>query len=291
MVTTNNCRGIALHFAMVLFSTTCLAAERDVQFTSIDFTTDVIELHNFGVSDQPLDDWRFCSHSDDDGERLYTAPDGLDGVTIEAGTTLRLWLNNDGPNTSDDLNISDLGGFFASTLDQDAYSINLYWPNGGSLSFGVASDMVDHIQWNINGVDNTQADVRSGVAESAGLWTDQDLWISTTADTLRIELTDLTGGLLHSPANYNVIEPSPADFDGDGDVDSDDLNEWETAYNTDDGGDANDDGVTDGDDFLIWQQETAASVLSAASAIPEPGSLWLALVGTGLMIPRVRSQG
>ena len=290
MVTTGQCHSAFLFLAMISFGTFCFAAERDVQFTSVDFTIDVIELHNFGDTDQPMDDWRFCSHSDDDGERLYTAPNGLDGVTIEAGTSLRLWLNNDGPNTSDDLNISDLGGVFASTLDQDAYSINLYWPNGGSLGFGIADDMVDHIQWNIDGVDNSEADQRGGVAQMAGLWTDQNLWVSTTADTLRIELTDLTGGLLHSPANYAVIEPSPADFNSDGSVDGDDLSEWEAAYNVNADADANEDGVTDGQDFLIWQQEVGVSGLSSASAVPEPGGLWLALGAALLMINRPRSQ-
>lgn len=256
------------------------AAERDIQFRSVDFTTEIIELHNFGTTDQPLDGWRFCSHSDDDGEFRYTAIGGLNGVTIEAGTSLFIHVGNNGPQDSDNLDISQLGGLFASTLDQDAYSINLYWPNGGTLSFGQPLDMVDHIQWNIGGVDSGSADARSVVAENAGLWTDDVDWIATTAATTRIELTDLTGGLLHGPGNYNVVNPNPADFTGDGNVDGDDLAAWEFAYNVDDGADANGDGLSDGQDFLIWQVETAVAPLSGVSAIPEPATMILMLVGS-----------
>ena len=199
-------------------------------------------------------------------------------MTIEAGTSLFLWVNNDGPGGSDNLNISQLGGFFASTLDQDAYSIGLYWPNGGFLSFGVPADLVDHIQWNIDGVDNNQANARSSVAELAGLWSDQDDWISTTASTTRIELTDLTGGLLHDPNDYNVINPNPADFDGDGDVDAADLARWETFYGINANADGDGDGDSDGEDFLIWQREVVAP-LSAVAALPEPTSPSICLVG------------
>lgn len=286
--------GRSLFSLLLITIATCslntgLAAERDVQFTSIDFTTQIIELRNFGSTNQVLDGWRFCSHSDDDGERRYTAPAGLDGVTIEAGTSLFLHLDNNGPQDSDNLDINQMGGNFASTMDQDAYSINLYWPNGGSLSFGQSADMVDHIQWNIDGADNTQADVRGGVAETAGLWTDQDAWISTVANTLRIELTDPNGGLLHGPGDYNVINPSPADFTGDGSVNGADLDQWELSYNVDDGADANGDGLSDGQDFLIWQVASTGAPLSAATAVPEP-STFLLLMGSSSVCPLRRRQ-
>lgn len=277
----------SLAIAIAAFSIgSASAAERDVQFTSIDFTTEIIELHNFGSADQLLTGWRFCSHSDDDGEFRYTSPSGLNDVTIEAGTSLFIHVGNNGPQDSDNLDISQLGGAFASTLDQDAYSVNLYWPNGGSLSFGTAADMVDHLQWNINGDDSNSADARSTVAEMAGLWTDDIDWISTTASTSRIELNDPNGGLLHGPSDYNVIEPSLADFTGDGNVNADDLAQWELSYNVDDVADANGNGLSDGEDFLIWQVESSAAPLSAATAVPEPGTALL-LAG-GILVGALR---
>ena len=69
---------------------------------------------------------------------------------------------------------------------------------------------------------------------------------------------------------------SPADFDEDGFVDADDLATWAAAYGSTNAGDANDDNVTDGADFLVWQRQFTGS--AAASAIPEPAT---ALLGFG----------
>ena len=77
-----------------------------------------------------------------------------------------------------------------------------------------------------------------------------------------------------------------ADFDFDGDVDHDDLATWEAAYGQTAGGDADFNGVTNGDDFLLMQRQfTGANPLAAASAaVPEPSALSLlsaALVARG----------
>jgi hypothetical protein len=255
------------------------AAESDIQFSSIDFTTSVVELHNFGATDQLLDGWRLCSHSDDNGEFNYTSVSGLDDFTIEAGTSMFLWIDNNGPDDSNNIDIEDLAGNFASDLDQDAYSIGLYWPDGGSVQFGVSDDLADHLQWNLDGVDNSQADARSSLAETAGLWTDQDEWIATTVTTTRLELNDLTGGLLHGPDDYDVIEPNPADFDGDGNVNAADLAVWEASYNTNASADADNDGDSDGADFLIWQREFSGAPLASVSTVPEPHTALLLFLG------------
>lgn len=73
---------------------------------------------------------------------------------------------------------------------------------------------------------------------------------------------------------------SPADFDGDGDVDGDDLTQWQADYGVNGESDANDDGASDGQDFLIWQREhtgPGAVVSSPIMMVPEPTSLALLL--------------
>lgn len=70
---------------------------------------------------------------------------------------------------------------------------------------------------------------------------------------------------------------SPADFNEDGFVDATDLATWKAGFGVNDTGDANGDLVTDGSDFLVWQREFTGS--SAASAIPEPATLVVGLVG------------
>ena len=66
-----------------------------------------------------------------------------------------------------------------------------------------------------------------------------------------------------------------ADFDRDGIVDRDDLASWTGGVG---------DGDSDGNDFLVWQQQFGASSFvaaaqSAASAIPEPTGGLLAIFG------------
>ena len=86
-----------------------------------------------------------------------------------------------------------------------------------------------------------------------------------------------------------VIDGGPGDFDGDGDVDGDDLAQWEGDYGLNGDSDANDDGLSSGLDFLIWQQNSSgASPLSAVATVPEPASLLLTLSLPLLLASRIR---
>ncbi len=263
-----------------------LAAPRDVQFKSVNFETLVIEVHNFGAAAEPFTNWRFCSH-DDNQVRLYSTPGALNAITLGAGESFFLHFNNDAPGgASDAFNISSLGGF-ATPLDRGPFSINLYL----NSAFTQPSSMVDHVQWNIDGVDDFFADERSLVAQNAGLWTNEAQWVPTSATTQRLELNlDGLGNPpagTHGPTSYSAIEPpqlSPADFDGDTDVDGDDLAFWTASFGANSGGDIDADGDTDGDDFLIWQQEfTGPGGLRAVAAVPEPTSTGLVVLGTILL--------
>lgn len=70
---------------------------------------------------------------------------------------------------------------------------------------------------------------------------------------------------------FRLANLSPADFDQNGVVDSDDLAKWSQAYSVNDDADADGDGDTDGRDFLIWQREFNGGTQSlAALAVPEP---------------------
>ena len=180
-------------------------AQREIQFSSVDFVSSVIELHNFGDVSVDLSGWRFCSH-DEDQVRRYSGSTGLNGMTIAPGGSLFVHFGNDA-SASDEINISTIGGSFAGPFDQGAFAIQIYFT---PVSFGDGNQIADHIQWSTGGVDNVSADERSDEAQAGGVWTDQSLWIPTTADTERIELTDLTGGELHSPGNYAVLVPEPS---------------------------------------------------------------------------------
>src|SRR5215213_7508559 len=79
-----------------------------------------------------------------------------------------------------------------------------------------------------------------------------------------------------------------ADFDHDGDVDGDDLNNvWKPAFGQNANGDANGDTQTDGTDFLVWQQQLG-STAPPVSAIPEPCCVALVIMGALARVARRR---
>jgi len=83
---------------------------------------------------------------------------------------------------------------------------------------------------------------------------------------------------------YGLADPIgpqiASDFDGDGDVDGDDLADWETAFASTGGGDADGDGDTDGADFLTWQREfTGLGAITNAVTVLEPGTFVLLVLG------------
>jgi hypothetical protein len=176
---------------------------RAIQMREVNFETGVIELHNFGTTEQALDGWRFCSH-DENQLRRYSTSSGLNDLTIAAGESLFIHFFGDPP--ADDSNAIGIAGRgnFAAPLDRGPYAIQLY--NGRGFSNG--NNIIDHLQWSIDGADNISADERSDEAQSGGVWTNQSLWIATTAESETITLTDDTGGILHSPENYSVTEPA-----------------------------------------------------------------------------------
>ena len=185
-----------------------LAVPRDVQIRSINFQTGQIELFNFGDQQEGLDGWRFCTH-DTDQRLQYSAISGLNGVSIASGESFFIHFNNDAPAEPNRINRSGaggIGGFFATPLDQGAYGIGLYF---APVSFGSGSTIADHLQWSLGGMDDDSADERSDEAQFGQLWQNQSEWISTSAGTTIIVLTDTNGGILHGPANYEVFPMVP----------------------------------------------------------------------------------
>lgn len=205
-----------------------IADQRDIQVRSVDFANGTVEFYNYGSVDQDLSGWRTCTHDFDDVRR-YSASAGFNGVMIEAGTSVYIHYNNDAPVDPDRLNIADIGGSFAAPLDQDAYAMQFFFADSnGNVSFGNGSLIADHIQWNIDGNGVGNAEFRTVQAVSEGLWLSIGNFISTTADSESIELTDLGDGRLHSAGNYTVTASCPADLNDDGALDFFDISSFLT---------------------------------------------------------------
>jgi hypothetical protein len=189
---------------------------RFVQIRSVDLTTSVLELFNSGTDSQSLAGWRFCSH-DEDQVRRYSSSSGLNNFALAGGESLFIHFNNDADSTdAQAVNISTIGGGFALPLDAEgAYGIQIYF----NSSFGSGASIADHIQFSVDGVDNTTADERSDEAQGQ-VWVDQSDWVAISSDTEMIILNEASlDNELHSPADYTVVDPVVVvlgDFDGDG---------------------------------------------------------------------------
>ena len=185
---------------------------RFVQIESVDFTTSVVQITNFDDTNTiDLDGWRFCTH-DENEVRRYSGATGLNGFSLAPGESLFVHYDNDAT-AANEVNINDLGGFFAEDLDVGpdpggAYSIGLYWRS--NFGFGDGDSLADHIQWSYDGVDNDSADDRSDEAEGE-VWLDQSDWISADSNTTRIDLNVANfDEEIHSSADYIVSVPEPA---------------------------------------------------------------------------------
>jgi glucose/arabinose dehydrogenase len=85
-----------------------------------------------------------------------------------------------------------------------------------------------------------------------------------------------------------ILPRLSSDFDFDGDVDSDDLVQWEGDFGLNGDSDANGDGESSGADFLAWQRQfgSGVSALSASTAVPEPSCIVLLLAMMAMLCHR-----
>jgi T5SS/PEP-CTERM-associated repeat protein/autotransporter-associated beta strand protein len=88
--------------------------------------------------------------------------------------------------------------------------------------------------------------------------------------------------LIYNPSSVvlTVSAAFTADFDEDGDVDGDDLVQWQGDFGANGFSDADDDGDSDGADFLAWQRQlgSGATEIALSSPVPEPAAAMLVIV-------------
>lgn len=205
---------------------------------------------------------------------------------------------------SQDINLTDFGVLapdaFSPTDDTGVYTINDLWDQKsiaelqiqlGGLSNGGGNKSLTSFDW----VDVT-GDVLLAGSVSVQLTAGFTLSLQQEFEIINVGGT-LTGSFAGKPqdsvvavlggipllVNYqggdgnDVVLYTPAsfeaDFDSDLDVDTADLAQWEGDYGINGLSDANGDGLSNGLDFLIWQQQfgyDATPLVAATTAIPEP---------------------
>ena len=184
--------------ALAMGASAASAAPRDVQFRSVNLSTNVVELHNFGDTSEDLSGWRFCSH-DAAVVRRYSASGGLNGVSIGPGESLYVHFNNDASG-ADEINISTIGGAFAG-VNATAYAIQIYF---APVSFGNGNTIADTIQWTSDGTPNAMADERTDEAVTGGVWTSINDFIALDGGSF-VRLMDLTGAELQGSGSYASV--------------------------------------------------------------------------------------
>ena len=224
-------RNAAAALSMLAATGMAMGAERDVKFSSFDIANGVIELYNFGSTPQDLSGWRFCSQNSTVVLR-YSSAGGFNGMSIGAGESLFVHLNNDAPADPDRINYSALGGVLAP-LDGVAMSWSIYFPDPdtGSVSFGNGNLMADFLQFSLNGANNNTANVRTDEAVDGGVWSAITDWIAITEFSESIDLID-TASTRNDPSDFQVNEPCIADFaEPFGELNFFDIAAFLTAYN------------------------------------------------------------
>ena len=195
------------------------------------------------------------------------------------------WGEENSVPSNDDTNLG--GAFGTSALPGDATWAHRFFPNdfwstsGGDFS----STRSASTTVNVNG---------SHDWSSAQLATDVQNWLDDPASNfgwilLNIDAAGDDGLAMRFDSRENSVSANrpvltidyslsvDPDFDDDGDVDGDDLDDWATDYASGNGGDADGDGDTDGADYLAWQQQYTGPAGLQSATVPEPSSAALAL--------------
>jgi len=141
---------------------------------------------------------------------------------------------------------------------------------------------IDELQLIHNGTNQDLIDIVTGALGSTAFRTDLRLAVDGSGELYLMTKQD---GWIRE-----VLPRLPSDFDIDGDVDSDDLAQWEGDFGLNGNSDANGDGISNGADFLVWQRQVGSGVtaLPSAIAVPEPSCTVLLLTGlllTELLLP------
>lgn len=216
-------------------------------------------MHSLAIT-KPTSPWTWDSRVQMTGDQLQALQDALaddiDDYVLEIDVT---YVADDLPAN---LSAIDLHVSFESNLDA--------WSQAFPFAqIGSPSDQTITVEIPLNAFDLTaglsSANMHLGFA---GDWSG-----SATVYLDRIALTDTT-----------FVAPENADFDGDGDIDGDDLLALQRGLGMTSGasleqGDANGDGAVDELDLAVWQNNYGMeAALSGSLAVPEPTTCGLGFV-------------
>ncbi|MAO22196.1 MAG: hypothetical protein CMJ35_12935 [Phycisphaerae bacterium] len=215
-------------------STAALGGDRDVRVRTVLGLNDTVFITNMGSEPVSLAGWRICTENSTSGPQL-TAPGVFDQITMTPFSSISLHYDGTArPDIATHFASEDIGP--VAPFEFDAYSISLFAPDAqGQVDITNPDQMVEHVQWKRNLVDDTFTTACSSVAVDAGLWIDTNTWITTRLHTYLIEQLGTTAPAgPGSPYDYNLIFECRADLSDDGLVDFFDISAFLNAYITQD---------------------------------------------------------
>lgn len=188
----------------------------------------------------------------------------------------------------------DASDYFTWTLDpSDGYALNIDTLNytGQRSGTGPVSAALR------SSLDNFTADLHLASFPTASVGNPISVILDTSfqnlTDTIEFRLFAYGGSAVAGTFSVNdfqfggslvLVDVTPVesgDFNGDGFIDAADYTIWRDNENQTGvglaGGDGNNDGTVDALDYAIWSQQYAPAVSEGAAAIPEPGSLVMAI--------------
>lgn len=208
-----------------------------------------------------------------------------------------LGLDSNGDGQFNNLDAQSFGtlpiGGIGGTVEAPVFNIDTFrlaTEQGTDLVWNSVQVLVLDIDPEIDGVLGSDV-LTSGWVDLLGTSTDTGPIQKVLFDFTQLFAEGDPGSLaLDLDPTYDIVQQAglQGDFDGDNDVDLDDLALWTTGFGISLGarlidGDDNLDGDVDGADFLAWQRNFGASAtLPAATGVPEPSAGILALVGVGV---------
>ena len=200
--------------------------------------------------------------------------------------TLRHVSGAGSPANNDPLDATGYVGFWLKT-DDPGMTVQLVVDDPGTGEQGflqpiVADDQWHLYQWNLEDDRQWESWINgNGSIDESTVTVDSIFFYGNGDATIYMD------SVSHNPDEFLAgIMPIDGDFDGDGDVDHDDLIQWQGDVGVNGFSDADGDGDSDGRDFLIWQQNyTGPSAMSATTAaVPEPGAAALIAAAAFLLL-------
>jgi hypothetical protein len=182
-----------------------------------------------------------------------------------------------------------IGDVAAAANDQGI--VAAAWVNSGALKYAYMDTNETTPQWVVTTVASATPTGRL-LETSQGVGLAFDKWGLPVISFVEQGLRQIW--IAYDPPSLTTAPTMPVagDFNGDGLVDGNDLEEWQLGFGDGSGAaDADGDGDSDGSDFLAWQRNLSGDATPAASAaIPEPATLSIFLVAASFLVGTSRLQ-